>query len=642
MEKVMKKMLRVLVALMPLLVFSCSDEENIVENASASIRWIRPEVEFRAVSASPAQGQRRVALKDEGVGKGLSTHWNKEDRIGVWNVTAQEESYDMVHPSADAKSVDFLGKVHCKPGDRITVFYPFPSPTAVFNKGTLTLDLSRQKGTLDFLAENCDLVFASSEVRSANEKKVDARLGTFKCGVTYFQFGFKDENGEPLKVKRMTLKVAGAKSKATLDLATHDITPVAAATDLFEINLDTPSESVYFATFADVSGLRFQLEVVDELGIAHKVSAKAPQLGTGQLTRATALKAHTGDYIEIDDIKWAKGNLMWHNGLVQNNFYRAAYDFSIEHYFIAPQQYWAPELLGHKNIKDVPMWPQMPPASVPNGTTADGYYSKFTVTSAALHGEISGRGRVPNKLTAPTSARFCYTKGSFAGGLEFHQRIWRDEHMRHEVSLEEVLNKKYTPANGGLEQKDTYYGDLAYVATKGKYRLPKVSELEQLFTSKSCHRVWGVYLVPLNNLPVNMMHGSFHKANGTTYIPVYGMFVCKSQKIIDDMRDKRGLLNRSYILSDYELTKGIFLPAEGERGWNDFVYDAGRQPGVSCAYASSTIFSGGGLFYRNMDGWYATSDPCNYGGAYTSRSRSTNVKAMSIRPVYIANPLSKQ
>ena len=60
MEKVMKKMLRVLVALMPLLVFSCSDEENIVENASASIRWIRPEVEFRAVSASPAQGQRRV------------------------------------------------------------------------------------------------------------------------------------------------------------------------------------------------------------------------------------------------------------------------------------------------------------------------------------------------------------------------------------------------------------------------------------------------------------------------------------------------------------------------------------------------------------------------------------------------------
>ena len=164
-----KQLIFASMAVAPMLFSACGDED-MVENpdhgvdivGQDSVHWTRPVQKLVVALPENAQEGTRVVLVDNKP-NGVKATWETSDNIGVWNVTAAQggqNGYNTVHPNADAQYVQFEGTVNCQQGDQIAVFYPYGEGTGVtaHSDGTLTLDLSKQKGTLEDIAKNFDLV----------------------------------------------------------------------------------------------------------------------------------------------------------------------------------------------------------------------------------------------------------------------------------------------------------------------------------------------------------------------------------------------------------------------------------------------------------------------------------------------------
>lgn len=643
------------------------------EGHDIEVKWARPAQELVAGTPGGSKSPRRVVIGDNkdatGSGGGLTATWQKTDNVGVWNISAVsdgQDGYDTVHPDADAKHVSFEGTVHCDKDDNIAVFYPYGDGTGVTadRQGKLTLDLSRQKGTLRDIAGNFDLVYGRAAVTNAAGGRADASLGTMTAGIGVFEFSFT-ENGRQIEVERVTVRIAGGHNKGVLDLNDLDagfkMTETAGVYDTICIRPDSPVTKVYVAVFGESAGKTVTFDITDKYGFAYEASGKVPSsFVAGQISRA-GLKAKEGDYIDIDGVKWAKGNLLWDNGNAADaNFSVNSSYLTMSNYFIAPSQEWSPEQLN-STIMNFPVWPVAPPnigdpsrpwLGVPSPAASDGYFGTFYFAAAGKHGTMSAEGRsiVPGQNPGSFSLLFIPTWNG-SEPVDFTGRLWSDQGMTTPVDVHEAYNN-----NNNGEYSGYYYGDLAALVTDGNYRLPNFLELQSLFMHPNA--VWGVYFIDKGE---NMkMRVGVDKTGDPSKMPIYGLYVNKRQmptesthqlyvgeenngKLIYNNREI-GYKGQAFILSSDDLKKGIFLPADGMRvqsaGAGKLNYVSGSQPGEYCAY-SCGIMGTEGVTGKSAKIFEArpANDERNFGnghgGVKTVYSETYRTRTYSIRPVRV-------
>lgn len=622
--------------------FSACTNDDIEEMEVSSDKpvWVRALHPLSITSDEPLSVQRanRVVLIDEGVGHGMTAKWQTTDEVGIWNITAAREGqrgYDVVHPSVEDRVAEFHGDVHCAVGDELAMVYPYSCSKylKVNNDGTLDLDLRSQNGTLSDIEKNFDLVYGKAKVLKISDEGVaTAYFGKLKSAIAVFALSFADENDNPIEINQLHIKINGGHTQAKLRLS-----DVGSGNELAYSGQDTlyvkpekDTTNVYVAMFGNVSGKELLFDIVDKYGFSHKVKAKLKDnINTAQIIRRR-MKSNPGDYIEIERIRFATGNLIWNQGprtgITGNSLFKASYDFGLEHYFIAPSQAWCPELFTDVNSSGAPRWPESSPV---NGGIDNVYYSTFINTSASMHGLISARGRVPVRNSNNASA---YTQTYInvtipAEGFSYDSRLFNQYNdINSLVKLDDVLSGA---VKGGWRD-NVFYGDLAYLATRGKWRMPSRFEWMKVFNEENNNKKWAVYRISTANRNMNYYNGSSIPGNVAN---VYGLLVWNenASEYINSLPTVDG--GSTIVINDETLKKALFLPADGNRGFNDFTYPNNAQkPGEGCAYLTAHM-GPGNIFAYTTEFFQANLDPGGSGATLAYLNYQNRIRTGSIRPV---------
>lgn len=602
--------------------------------------WVRALHPLSITSDEPISVQRanRVVLIDEGVGHGMTAKWQTTDEVGIWNITAAREGqrgYDVVHPSVEDRMAEFYGDVHCAVGDELAMVYPYSCSKylQVNNDGTLDLDLRSQNGTLSDIEKNFDLVYGKAKVLKISDEGVaTAYFGKLKSAIAVFALSFADENDNPIEINQLHIKINGGHTQAKLRLS-----DVGSGNELAYSGQDTlyvkpekDTTNVYVAMFGNVSGKELLFDIVDKYGFSHKVKAKLKDnINTAQIIRRR-MKSNPGDYIEIEKIRFATGNLIWNQGprtgITGNSLFKASYDFGLEHYFIAPSQAWSPEQFTDVNSSGAPRWPEASPV---NGGIDNVYYSTFVNTSASMHGLISARGRVPlrnsNQANAYTQTYINVTIP--AEGFLYDARLFNQyNNLNSWVELDDVLSGA---VKGGWNER-TFYGDLAYLATRGKWRLPSRYEWKKVIESENINKKWAVYRISTKNRNMNYYDGSSIPGDVAN---VYGLLLWNenASEYINSLPTVDG--GSTIVINDETLKKALFLPADGNRGFNDFIYPYNAaKPRVGCSYLTAHL-SPGNIFAYTTELYQANLDLEGTGATLVYINYQNRIRTGSIRPV---------
>lgn len=103
----------------------------------------------------------------------------------------------------------FNGKVVCGQDDQIALIYPFVSidETSTPTRGTFTIDLSGQAGTLADIATRYHFVYGIGDVTSVTESTATATISSMKSLLAVCKFTFND-GSNTIPVKRLSIGYA--------------------------------------------------------------------------------------------------------------------------------------------------------------------------------------------------------------------------------------------------------------------------------------------------------------------------------------------------------------------------------------------------------------------------------------------------
>lgn len=683
----------------PFFFVACGDDitEEIVEQEKqmGEIRWTRPAQQLVVDMSEEAEATRVTLVDNKYVsgGRGVSQAWETTDNVGVWNVTAAtsgQNGYNIVHPSTATKLTQLVGTVNCQKNDKIAVFYPYDGTGVKTDEnGILTISLEKQKGTLEDIAKNLDLVYGEATVSGVSNGNATASVGTMTPGITILEFLFhKNENIEDtIEFERVQIQIEGGHNTAQLNLNKVSdglLMPEPKEGQVYDTIYVKPAQlakKVYVAVFGESKGKTFNISIVDKYGFQHRVSTKAPaSITAGQITRAN-LEAKKGEFIEIDTIKFARGNLLWDNGPISqasgNRYIPESY-LEYDSYFIAPSQEWSPEQLMSTVISNFPVWPAAAPQhkngtdtiyTVPTPSDDNYYYGTYYMGIAGLHGGTSACGRVITKgmTTAGGGSTQTIVQAAFPADTNYCTKLWNETGLTTEVSLSAALNWARGAA-GTNNRIRHFFGDLPYLVSKGKYRIATHKELRAVFKHKNA--CWGVVMVRSNG-KMKMHRGKTNK-NDRDLLPIYGLYVNKT-KDREEMERSNGtyvgdedngnlIYNRkeigykgcAVVLTAKDLEEGLFLPADGIRNGNmgtgGLEYYDGYRPGEYCSYLAGT-FGKGALGSSNARHWTARAinltSPKNFGDDGKADVQIDSIKERrthtgSIRPIFRGNIYKKE
>ena len=681
----------------PFLLTACGDDitEEIVEQEkqTGEIRWTRPAQQLVVDMSEEAEATRVTLVDNKYVsgGRGVSQAWETTDNVGVWNATAAtsgQNGYNIVHPSTATKLTQLVGTVNCQKNDKIAVFYPYDGTgVTTDNNGILTISLKNQKGTLEDIAKNLDLVYGEATVSGVSNGKASASVGTMTPGITILEFQFQDSenNNAQIEFERVQIQIEGGHNTAMLNLnkvsdglIMHE--PQGQVYDTIYVKPAQLTTRVYVALFGESKGKTFHFSIVDKFGFQHRVSTKAPaSITAGQITRAN-LKSKKGDFIEFDDIKFARGNLLWDNGPISqassNRFLQESY-LEYDSYFIAPSQEWSPEQLMSTVISNFPVWPAAAPRhqngtdtiyTVPNPSSDNYYYGTFYMGIAGLHGATSACGRIVVKgsSTSTTGSTQTVVQKTFPADEDYRGRLWEESGLTTEIPLSVPLN--WARGVTGTNKARHFFGDLAYIVSKGKYGIPTHDDLKKIFEHPNA--CWGVVMVPSNGR-MQMHRGKTNK-NDRNLLPIYGLYVNKTKDrlqmeasngtYVGDEDNGRLVYNNkeigykgcAVVLTAKDLEEGIFLPADGVRNGGlatgGLEYYDGYRPGEYCSYLVGT-FGQGAIGSKNARHWTARAinltSPKNFGDDGKADVKVEAIKELrtstgSIRPIFLGDIYKKE
>lgn len=414
---------------------ACSSENSSDETNDSGNRHMRTLI----VTQGPAT-QTRSILTDQGE-NGLKATWEMGDAMTVYNKTYPSAGYATIKATTTSKTTNFVGKVDCVANDQLRLFYPEVSKSGsvadATDRGILTLNISNQKGTLEDVQQNYDFNYGEATVSAVTEETATADAGTTQNLAAICKFTFKCDKNYLKGISNVD--ISGVAPTATFDLSarnTPTLTPAAAG--VIRVEAGNADNSVYVVLFPGTTTPQFTITSTDgtyegALTTANLAAGKFYDVvmettRTGDAPKPTA----TDDYVEVCGIKWAKGNL-------QYDPVNGGDEGFMENWRIAPTQWhWVGYELTAKFD--------------PTGQTAKDCLIKDNFVYGRLRADA-----------------YDYTK----------QYAVKDYNIGKKLFYEKIADG-YEADFGTAD-----LGDLAYWASKGKYRMPYASDFTYLVNNAS-------------------------------------------------------------------------------------------------------------------------------------------------------------
>lgn len=495
---------------------SCSSELSSEGNATVNPN----ETARRALTIAVGDGGTRSVVSLETNGN----KWENGDLFGAFNITAPGSLESLIAKGSGA-STKLEGNINCANGDKIGVFFPYkPSPNKPYYNqypthkfveisminGVLssngTVAQYKQNGTIENL-KYFDYSYGTTTVQVNADGSAKA-TGSVNMKKQYAVLGLKftvTKNSTTTDITENVKKVtmSNVTDQGDFDIATGELRKEEVLTpiEIQTSNLDR----IYVAVFPDNNfSPKFTVETNDNKTYTVSISGKKVEAAAYYpITVEVKEYIPNPPYIEIDGVKWGKYNLQYTPG------------------------------------KKTDGW-------------EDGYHLAKNPWDY-FYTESSPMNLEPNVIKIPSSN---------ADNAKFDHFRWGDISKAHSFAYDDKDHYDTSVENIEKKNSNNEYGDIAYYASKGNWRLPNVAEFESLMRNTTEYigyypseagDVLGVLFVP-----DGVAHGKIIGKNGQ---------VVSSSNVNGNISGFSGKkYQNSTIVRKFtaeEISKGIFFPAAG-------------------------------------------------------------------------------
>ena len=488
---------------------SCSSELSSEGNATVNPN----QTARRALTIAVGDGGTRSVVSLETNGN----KWENGDLFGAANMTTPGNLEKLTAKGSGA-STKLEGNIDCANGDKIGVFFPYKQSSGQdqklvkisMNTGVVSTNGNvaeyKQNGTIENL-KYFDYSFGSTNVQVGADGSAKA-TGSVNMKKQYSVLGLKftvTKNSTTTditeKVKKVTM--SNVADEAVFKMVTGTLEN---ESELGTINIETSNlNRIYVAVFPDNNfSPKFTVETNDNKTYTVSVSGKKVEAAAYYpITVEVKEYIPNPPYIEIAGVKWGKSNLQY-----------------------------TPD-------KKTDGW-------------VDGYHLAANPWDY-FYTESSPMNLEPNVIKIPSTN---------AENTKFDHFRWGDISKAHSFAYGDRDHYDSSVANIEKKNSNNEYGDIAYYASKGDWRLPNAEEFKKLMENTTEYigyypseagDVLGVLFVP-----DGVAHGKIIGKNG--------QFVANSNVT----GNIQGFAGKKYQTSTIvrkftaeEISKGIFFPAAG-------------------------------------------------------------------------------
>ena len=488
---------------------SCSSELSSEGNATVNPN----QTARRALTIAVGDGGTRSVVSLETNGN----KWENGDLFGAANMTTPGNLEKLTAKGSGA-STKLEGNIDCANGDKIGVFFPYKQSSGQdqklvkisMNTGVVSTNGNvaeyKQNGTIENL-KYFDYSFGSTNVQVGADGSAKA-TGSVNMKKQYSVLGLKftvTKNSTTTditeKVKKVTM--SNVADEAVFKMVTGTLEN---ESELGTINIETSNlNRIYVAVFPDNNfSPKFTVETNDNKTYTVSVSGKKVEAAAYYpITVEVKEYIPNPPYIEIAGVKWGKSNLQY-----------------------------TPD-------KKTDGW-------------VDGYHLAANPWDY-FYTESSPMNVEPNVIKIPSTN---------AENTKFDHFRWGDISKAHSFAYGDRDHYDSSVANIEKKNSNNEYGDIAYYASKGDWRLPNAEEFKKLMENTT--EYIGYYpseagdVLGVLFIPDGVAHGKIIGKNG--------QFVANSNVT----GNIQGFAGKKYQTSTIvrkftaeEISKGIFFPAAG-------------------------------------------------------------------------------
>lgn len=480
---------------------SCSSDLN--NEGNTPINPTKTAKRSLTLSANNATTRSYISLQD-------GNQWRKGDRFIVYNLTSPAGTDELV-AKGDGANTLLEGNVTCADNNEIAVFFPYQNSAGVGNQHKVDISLNMSN-----LSENGQVVNRAQDGKLENLKYFDFSYGTTRVRTTpgsnnvtgnvqmhkqyaVLRLKFKADGQELKNLKKLT--ISNVFTSGRFDMSTGQLTEKQKGD--ITITPSAPLDSFVVAVFPEEHFQpTFTVVGSDNKTYRFSVGVDLPIANADYAPYVVAVKEIT-PYIEIDGVKWGKYNLQY----------------------------------------------------TPNSKTVgwkDGYHLAKNPWDY-FYTESSPMNLEPNVIKIPSSN---------ADNAEFDHFRWGDISKAHSFAYDDKDHYDTSVENIEKKNSNNEYGDIAYYASKGDWRLPNVAEFESLMRNTTEYigyypseagDVLGVLFVP-----DGVAHGKIIGKNGQV---VANSNVTGNIPGFSGKNYQTSTIVRKFTAE--EISKGIFFPATG-------------------------------------------------------------------------------
>lgn len=481
---------------------SCSSDLNNEEKAPVSPN----ETAKRTLSISTGDAKTRSEVKIDADNK-----WVTGDKFMAYNRTftgpSSESRYGILTANSTGTRTTLEGVIACKDDDELGIFYPGSYVTG-FDQGKMPVKMTAsyingnkgQDGSVENL-KYFDYSYGKGKV-TVNGASASGSVDMKKL-YSVLELDFTAGGVKLTNIKKLVL--SNVLTEAVYNIPNNKLEDI--ETGAIEVNSPVALEKVYVAILPQNHfSPTFEVYTTDNKSYRFAVNAPTLNLVAAKVYPFTVqVKEFTPNppYIEIDGIRWGKYNLQY----------------------------------------------------TPNSKTAgwkDGYHLAANPWDY-FYTESSPMNLEPNVIKFPSSN---------AENAKFDHFRWGDISKAHSFAYSDKDHYDTSVQNIEKKNSNNEYGDIAYYASKGNWRLPNAGEFESLMRNTTQYigyypseagDVLGVLFVP-----DGVAHGKIIGKNGQ---------VVKNSNVNGNVAGFTGKnYQNSTIVRKFtaeEISKGIFFPAAG-------------------------------------------------------------------------------
>ena len=481
---------------------SCSSDLNNEEKAPVSPN----ETAKRTLSISTGDAKTRSEVKIDADNK-----WVTGDKFMAYNRTftghSSESRYGILTANSTGTRTTLEGVIACKDDDELGIFYPGTFVTG-FDQGKMPVVMTAsyingnkgQDGSVESL-KYFDYSYGKGKV-TVNGASASGSVDMKKL-YSVLELDFMAGGVKLTNIKKLVL--SNVYTEAVYNIPNNQLEEI--ETGAIEVNSPVALEKVYVAILPQNHfSPTFEVYTTDNKSYRFAVNAPNFNLVAAKVYPFTVqVKEFTPNppYIEIDGIRWGKYNLQY----------------------------------------------------TPNSKTAgwkDGYHLAKNPWDY-FYTESSPMNLEPNVIKFPSSN---------AENAKFDHFRWGDISKAHSFAYSDKDHYDTSVQNIEKKNSNNEYGDIAYYASKGNWRLPNAGEFESLMRNTTQYigyypseagDVLGVLFVP-----DGVAHGKIIGKNGQ---------VVKNSNVNGNVAGFTGKnYQNSTIVRKFtaeEISKGIFFPAAG-------------------------------------------------------------------------------